>query len=167
MIFNRKYNQSVMSYTYSKQKTSTVSITLTRLPSSLLFMSEGGDTNRPSQFKLAPKGSLSVIPADEGNYTLPDIPELDRTFIISIIFSLYVILLGYDAISGEREQGTLRLILSNPIGRIKQLHRTCHGYPRQRCSGTPRKISRKPAQAGKNSLCGIYRHIPHCMTATL
>ncbi|MCE5251682.1 ABC transporter permease subunit [bacterium] len=119
VYFSRKYNQLMTVFLSSSQEKSTVSTTLSRQPSPLLFMSEGGDTYRPGQYRLAPKYSLSAQTSDESNYMLPDIPEPDWTFIVSIIFSLYVILLGYNAISGEREQGTMRLILSNPIGRIK------------------------------------------------
>jgi ABC-type transport system involved in multi-copper enzyme maturation permease subunit len=119
LYFSKKYDQLITVYVNSRQEKSTVSTLLTRQPSPLLFMFEGGDTFRPCQYQLAPKGSLSAQPTDDGNYTLPDIPEPDWTFIVSIIFSLYVILPGYSAISGEREQGTLSLILSNPVGRIK------------------------------------------------
>jgi len=42
---------------------------------------------------------------------------LDLRFIFQIVLSLFAILLGYDAISGEKERGTLRAILSNAIPR--------------------------------------------------
>jgi ABC-type transport system involved in multi-copper enzyme maturation permease subunit len=61
------------------------------------------------------------MPGKERNFKMPDIPELDWAFIIKIIFTLYVLLLGYASISGEKELGTLRLILSNSHGRIKFL----------------------------------------------
>lgn len=43
--------------------------------------------------------------------------EVDLTFVVKIILSLFVILLTYDAISGERERGTLKLTLSNEVSR--------------------------------------------------
>ena len=42
-------------------------------------------------------------------------PTVDWTFIIGIVMSLLAILFAYDAVSGEREAGTLALISSNPI----------------------------------------------------
>jgi len=42
---------------------------------------------------------------------------LDLEFIFQIVLSLFAILLGYDAISGEKERGTLKLALSNAIPR--------------------------------------------------
>jgi ABC-type transport system involved in multi-copper enzyme maturation permease subunit len=43
--------------------------------------------------------------------------EVDLTFVVKIILSLFVILLTYDAISGEKERGTLKLTLSNEVSR--------------------------------------------------
>jgi ABC-type transport system involved in multi-copper enzyme maturation permease subunit len=43
--------------------------------------------------------------------------ELDLTFIVTIIMSLFALLFSYNAISGERELGTLKQILSNSVGR--------------------------------------------------
>jgi ABC-type transport system involved in multi-copper enzyme maturation permease subunit len=46
---------------------------------------------------------------------------LDLDFIFGTILSLFAILLGYNAISGEKEQGTLRLALANPIPRNRYI----------------------------------------------
>jgi ABC-type transport system involved in multi-copper enzyme maturation permease subunit len=43
--------------------------------------------------------------------------EVDLTFVVKIILSLFVILITYDAISGEKERGTLKLALANPVPR--------------------------------------------------
>ncbi len=61
------------------------------------------------------------MPAGPRNFKLPEVPELDWTFIIKMVFSLYVILLGFEAVSGEKERGTLRLVLSNSVSRLKLL----------------------------------------------
>lgn len=42
---------------------------------------------------------------------------LDLGFIFQIVISLFAILLGYDAISGEKERGTLRLAFANAVPR--------------------------------------------------
>ena len=42
---------------------------------------------------------------------------LDLTFIIQVVLSLFAILLTYDSISGEREQGTLQLTFANAVPR--------------------------------------------------
>ncbi len=42
---------------------------------------------------------------------------IDYLFVVQFIFSLFAVLLSFDAITREKEQGTLRSILSNPVGR--------------------------------------------------
>ncbi len=44
-------------------------------------------------------------------------PSLDFLFIVTIIMSLLAILFSYDAVTGERQRGTLRLVISNSISR--------------------------------------------------
>ncbi|HYK90100.1 MAG TPA: ABC transporter permease subunit [Acidobacteriota bacterium] len=43
--------------------------------------------------------------------------SIDYLFVVQFIFSLFAVLLSFDAITREKEQGTLRSILSNPVGR--------------------------------------------------
>jgi len=43
--------------------------------------------------------------------------ELDLAFIVKIILALFALLFSYNAISGERELGTLKQVLSNSVGR--------------------------------------------------
>ncbi len=44
---------------------------------------------------------------------------LDIDFIFQIVLSLFAILFVFDAVSGEKERGTLRLIFTNPLPRDK------------------------------------------------
>ena len=46
---------------------------------------------------------------------------LDFGFIVQVVLSLFAIVFTYDAINGERERGTLKLVLSNPIPRGQYL----------------------------------------------
>ena len=48
-------------------------------------------------------------------------PPLDLLFVVTIIMSLLAVLFSYDAVAGEREAGTLRLIASNSLSRAKIL----------------------------------------------
>ena len=66
------------------------------------------------------KSSLETISFDR-NF-LPDLfPAPDIVFVVAIIMSLLAILFSYDSVSGEREQGTLKLIAANSISRPKVL----------------------------------------------
>lgn len=51
------------------------------------------------------------------NPYLEIIPPIDLSTVVKIILSLLAILLSFDAISGEKEAGTLRLLLSNALPR--------------------------------------------------
>jgi len=48
-------------------------------------------------------------------------PPLDFLFIVTIIMSLLALLFSYDAVTGERQSGTLRLVIANSISRTKIL----------------------------------------------
>ena len=44
-------------------------------------------------------------------------PYLDFLFVVTIVMSLLALLFSYDAVTGERQRGTLRLMISNSIPR--------------------------------------------------
>ncbi len=113
-----EYNKQMASLARSP---STQITTLLRKPNPLEFIADGGDRNRPRLYLIEPKGRPRPGAVKISDFKMPDVPEPDWVFIITTLFSLYVILLGYRSIAGEREQGTLRLILSNPMGRIRLL----------------------------------------------
>ncbi len=46
---------------------------------------------------------------------------LDFGYIVQVVLSLFAIVFTYDAINGERESGTLKLVLSNPVPRGRYL----------------------------------------------
>ena len=46
---------------------------------------------------------------------------IDFAFIVQFVLTLLAILFTYDAVSGEREQGTLKLVFANPIARTQYL----------------------------------------------
>ena len=47
----------------------------------------------------------------------PDVTKVDWTFIFGYVLSLLALLFTFDSVSGERERGTLRLMLANSIPR--------------------------------------------------
>jgi ABC-type transport system involved in multi-copper enzyme maturation permease subunit len=67
------------------------------------FIGGGGESNRPY------------------NPFLRIFTPIDLAFVIGILLSLFAILLVFDSFSSEREQGTLRLMLSTSIGRMQVL----------------------------------------------
>ncbi len=72
------------------------------LPDEIVLRSESGLSN-PSSEDLKPLDWL--------------FPKTDLGLIIGVLMTLIALLIGHDAIAREREQGTLKLLLSNPISR--------------------------------------------------
>lgn len=122
LVFSVRHNNDLAWYSRNApQNPSTAFTGLALRPNSLDFMSEGGDKYGISLLDLRPGSSLSLVLKEPRNFKMPVAPEMDWSFIVKILFSLYVILLGFDSISGEKEQGTLRLTLSHPLGRMRWL----------------------------------------------
>ncbi len=101
---------------------------LYKKPSSLRFCAEGGETFLPNvvggAFLWSIGGGLKGFwrlnyPSTAPNLKniRPNVTKVDWAFIIGYVLSLIAILFTFDAVSGERELGTLRLMLANPIPR--------------------------------------------------
>ena len=65
---------------------------------------------------LKPTGYLSRLAGSHDIFT-SGFQALDFAFIVRIILSLMVIFLAYNAVCGEKERGTLRLVLANRLQR--------------------------------------------------
>ena len=91
------------------------------MPKPLSFCAEGFEKSLPNSFKFNIFGI--ELPQIEGrrNFMLPHFSDIDWVFIISLILSFVAIVFTYDSISGERERGTLRLMLSGAIPRYAVL----------------------------------------------
>ncbi len=111
--------------------------------SPLTFIATGKDANLPKRVEGASSSGYGIgmttpdfsfnyswsanwwlqYPQDtfRKNDSLPNFTELDWTFIIGLIMSFMAILFTYDAISGERETGTLSLLMSNSVSRATVL----------------------------------------------
>jgi ABC-2 type transport system permease protein len=77
----------------------------------------GAYVNLPDEFSLRNDSAIANTPS--GDITPLDwlFPKIDLSFIISVLMTLMTILLAHDTIAGDREQGTLKLILAGPIRR--------------------------------------------------
>ena len=109
---------------------------LYKKPSSLAFCAHGGEAFLPGSaagrkpgwssswgmedFKYSVEGIWRMsYPQSNPNLwdIMPDFTKIDWAFVIAVALSLVAILFTFDAISGERERGTLRLMLSNSVPR--------------------------------------------------
>ena len=100
---------------------------LYKRPSALSFIADGGEAFFPklvandNSWTAGDVKSIATVGYPETkqkskNLRPPGVP-LDWVFIITYLFSFIPILFSFDALSGEREHGTLRLCLANPISR--------------------------------------------------
>jgi ABC-type transport system involved in multi-copper enzyme maturation permease subunit len=78
-------------------------------------------TEPPIPFQTLIRGLTADVNMENfDNDPLPVMfPLTDLVFIVTILMSLVALILSYDAISGEKEDGTLKLVLSNGLARSK------------------------------------------------
>jgi ABC-type transport system involved in multi-copper enzyme maturation permease subunit len=91
-----------------------------RTPKPLTFCVGGHEKSLPNCFGTDVFNSVWWVKGRH-NFLLRQFGDLDWVFIISLPLSFLALFFTYDSICGEREAGTLRLILSRPIPRHKVL----------------------------------------------
>ncbi|MCP4261556.1 MAG: ABC transporter permease subunit [Planctomycetes bacterium] len=121
----QKYNKLVANNEAELRKVrvyKNITPTIFRPPSVLSVFSAGlekrlGDSTR-IELESIPK--VNATPTGDNHY-LSIFPVLDASLILKVVLSLLAILIAYDRISGEKEHGTLRLILANRTARHEVL----------------------------------------------
>ena len=96
--------------------------TVYRPPNILSVFSEGVEKRLNTSARI----SYEEVPeinatSDEINPYMSMFPDMDISLILRIVFSVLALLVAYNVIAGEREQGTLKLIFSNTIPRHQVL----------------------------------------------
>ena len=135
----RKYSENVSaSHTELKSRTQLYALLqkgpgkLYKRPSPLTFIADGGDAFLPSRTMSAGSwrlyGSASIWAMGVPHLNMealsnhrPTAVVIDWVFIITYLLSFIPLLFTFDALSGERERGTLRLCLANSISRPAML----------------------------------------------
>ena len=131
----RKYSEKVnASQTELKSRTQLYELLqkgpgkLHKRPSSLAFIADGGDALLPDEsvsggfwrlYGLSYIWSMGVprLNMEALSNLRPTATVIDWVFIITYLLSFIPLLFTFDALSGERERGTLRLCLANSISR--------------------------------------------------
>ena len=91
--------------------------TVRERPSPLGFCSAAGERELPNEAVMAVHALNAIQRAAEPGEILNTASLLDWTFIVAVILSFGAGLLTYKSVSGERRDGTLALVLSNPVPR--------------------------------------------------
>jgi len=92
--------------------------TIYRPPAVLSAFSAGLDRQLTgsAQMELAKVPALTVTER-KGNPYLPILAVFDESLIFKIVMSILALLVAYDVVAGEREQGTLKLMLTGQTAR--------------------------------------------------
>jgi len=86
-----------------------------------------GGVVQPSQ---PPLPAMTLVRGISSEFNLDDFdddplpvmfPLLDLVFVVTILLSLAALIFSYDAVSGEKEDGTLKLMLANDVPRARIL----------------------------------------------
>jgi ABC-type transport system involved in multi-copper enzyme maturation permease subunit len=89
-----------------------------RKPKLLTLCAGGFEESLPSRFVFDAFSTSLPQLAGQSNFTLPRFTDLDWAYIVSLILSFIAFVFTYDSICGEREKGTLRLMLAGATPRV-------------------------------------------------
>jgi len=91
-----------------------------RPPNPLSIFNVGFDKRLGNQVEVSHRYVPSLWDAnihESDNPFLDRFASMDIVFIFEVILSLLALVFAYDALAGESERGTLRLVLTNPVRR--------------------------------------------------
>jgi len=97
-----------------------VTPTIYRQPSVLAVFAEGCERQLGDSATIE-YDQIPEISAAAANHYLSIFSVFDTALILKIVMSVLALLVAYDAISGEREHGTLKLVLSGTVARYQVL----------------------------------------------
>lgn len=92
---------------------------LMRPPSPLTFVADGGSQLLPNVVVLNAFERFETASELRQNEETPAPLPLDWVFIIGTLMTLLCVVISYDAVCGEKSDGTLRLLLSNPVSKLQ------------------------------------------------
>ena len=118
-----KYSQQANAHRQKVQEAktySTLKLSIERPPNSLSLFSAGLDKRLGSTFEIY-HGSVPMI-SDASARSLDNaflnlFSKIDLVLIFQVVLSLIALLFAYDAVAGDWENGTLRLVISHPVRR--------------------------------------------------
>ncbi len=88
-------------------------------PSAAAFIADGGERELPDTWTVSAFVNMEPEKTIRGNKMLPLLGRFDWGFIVGTLMTLLAFLVSYDAVCGEKQDGTLRHILACPVSRIE------------------------------------------------
>lgn len=119
------YNTSIETHRQGLRKRQTYSPGVERLyvdrpPNPLSLFNVGLDKRLGNKIRVSPWFVPSLWDAtmdSSDNSFLNIFSSIDIVFIFEVVLSLLALIFAYDTLAGERERGTLRLVLTHPVRR--------------------------------------------------
>ncbi len=90
-------------------------------PNPLSIFAQGLDDAITRSFEVSVIGITARSGKTSGNLIFGFFPAPDFVYVVKIVLSLVALLFGFDLVSREREDGTLKLMLANPVSRAAVL----------------------------------------------
>ncbi|MDP2914196.1 MAG: ABC transporter permease subunit, partial [Candidatus Aminicenantes bacterium] len=90
-------------------------------PNPLSIFAKGLDEAMTRSFEISPIGIDVRAGQKSGNAVFAFFPAPDFVYVVKVVLSLVALLFGFDQVSRERENGVLRLMLSNAVSRATVL----------------------------------------------
>ena len=127
-VLTRDYTERLEVYSLSAQSHeneldsvqvySELKVTIDRKPTVLSILCTGLEKQSGNTVTIH-HGEVPAVAREHGrrNPLLVAFPEMDMATVVMVVFSLLAVLFAYDAVVGEREDGTLAQALSNPVSR--------------------------------------------------
>jgi hypothetical protein len=86
-------------------------------PNPLSIVAKGLDEAMSRSFEVTPIGVTVRAGQKSGNTVFAFFPAPDFLYVVRVVMSLLALLFGFDLVNREKEDGTLRLVLANPVPR--------------------------------------------------
>ena len=118
-IMHRDYKQRMADYQAIRPKPGEPIALVT--PSPLSIFAKGLDDAITRSFEIDLIGITVRAGQSSGNIVYSFFPAPDFLYVVRVVLSLVALLFGFDQVSREREQGTLKLLLGSSVSRAKVL----------------------------------------------
>jgi len=91
---------------------------LVKPPSAGAFIADGGERELPDSWTVSAFLNMEPEKTIRGNRMLPLLGRFDWGFIVGTLMTLLAFLVSFDAVCGEKQDGTLKHVLACPVSRI-------------------------------------------------
>jgi ABC-type transport system involved in multi-copper enzyme maturation permease subunit len=85
----------------------------------LRFLADNNLEEVPTRRRVSTRNSSLPASAESQRRQITGLWDIDLSFIVSVVFTFLAVVLAFDSVSGEREQGTLKMLLTTRASRYQ------------------------------------------------